>query len=256
VQNPLRFSAAVFSVFHTSFSEKLRLKILVFSAFRFLALYIYIKPIYMKATKDLVKRTDDSLIYVIRGQKVMLDEDLARIYGVETRRLNEQVKRNLDRFPKDFMFQVTEKEYEILMSQFATSSEEEHLKSQPKPSKKDSKALRSSAEETNLKSKFVTSGWGGRRKLPYVFTEHGTVMLASVLNSPKAVHASIQVVKAFVRLRELITNNKTLSKRLDELEENYDKQFAVVFDAIRRLMTPPPKEGDRKRIGYRRKSEE
>ncbi len=193
----------------------------------------------MNATKDLIKKTDDSLIYIIRGQKVMLDEDLARIYGVQTRRLNEQVKRNLARFPKDFMFQLTEKEHEILMSQIVTASsesKEEVLMSQIATSKKD--------------------GRGGRRKLPYVFTEHGTVMLASVLNSPKAVHASIQVVKAFVRLRELIANNKILSKRLDELEENYDKKFAVVFDAIRRLMAPPQKTGERKRVGYRRKNEE
>ena len=193
----------------------------------------------MNATKDLIKKTDDSLIYIIRGQKVMLDEDLARIYGVQTRRLNEQVKRNLARFPKDFMFQLTEKEHEILLSQIVTASsesKEEVLMSQIATSKKD--------------------GRGGRRKLPYVFTEHGTVMLASVLNSPKAVHASIQVVKAFVRLRELIANNKILSKRLDELEENYDKKFAVVFDAIRRLMAPPQKTGERKRVGYRRKNEE
>lgn len=174
----------------------------------------------MNATKDLIKKTDDSLIYSIRGHQVMLDEDLARIYGVSTARLNEQVKRNSSRFPGDFMFRLTEKEYQNLISQSATSSH------------------------------------GGRRKLPYVFTEHGTVMLASVLNSPKAVHASIQVVKAFVRLRELISANKTLSKRLDELEDNYDKKFAVVFDAIRRLMAPPAKETERKRVGYKRKDEE
>jgi hypothetical protein len=197
----------------------------------------------MNATKDLIKKTDDSLIYIIRGQKVMLDEDLARIYGVTTKRLNEQVKRNLDRFPKDFMFQLTEKEYELLRAQFANSNEEtENLKSQ--------------FATSSLRSQTVISSHGGRRKLPYVFTEHGTVMLASVLNSPKAVHASIQVVKAFVRLRELIANNKTLSKRLDELESDYDKKFAVVFDAIRRLMAPPVKSGERKKVGYRRKNED
>lgn len=188
----------------------------------------------MNATKDLVKKTDDSLIYTIRGHKVMLDEDLARIYGVDTRTLNQAVKRNENRFPKDFMFQLTEKEYDSLRSQFVISND----------------------QEDNLKSQPVTSsGRGGRRYMPYVFTEHGTVMLASVLNSPKAVHASIQVVKAFVRLRELITANKTLAKRLDELEDNYDKKFAVVFDAIRRLMEPPVKVGERKRIGYKRKDE-
>jgi len=202
----------------------------------------------MNATKDLVKKTDDSLIYTIRGHKVMLDEDLARIYGVTTTRLNEQVKRNLERFPKDFMFQLTEKEYESLRSQFAISNApEDNLRSQSVISKK---------EDKNLKSQSVTSsGRGGRRYMPYAFTEHGTVMLASVLNSPKAVHASIQVVKAFVRLRELITANKTLSKRLDELEDNYDKKFAVVFDAIRRLMSPPVKAAERKPLGYKRKDE-
>lgn len=212
----------------------------------------------MNAKKDTVKTTDDSLIYVIRGQKVMLDEDLARIYGVQTRRLNEQVKRNLGRFPKDFMFQLTEKEYENLMSQNATSSADSDLKSQSAVAK-DERQVKSqmvtSKSGEHLKSQNATSNWGGRRKLPYAFTEHGTVMLASVLNSPKAVHASIQVVKAFVRLRELITNNKTLSKRLDELEDKYDQQFAVVFDAVRKLMTPAAKESERKQIGYRRKGE-
>jgi hypothetical protein len=195
----------------------------------------------MNATKDLVKKTDDSLIYVIRGQKVMLDEDLARIYGVSTKRLNEQVKRNLVRFPKDFMFQLTEKEYDLLKSQFMILNE--------------TKKTASSSAIANLKSQIATSSWGGRRKLPYVFTEHGTVMLASVLNSPQAVHASIQVVKAFVRLRELMLANKDLAKQLSVLEERYDKQFAVVFDAIRQLMTGPQKP-ERKRVGYRRKNEE
>lgn len=190
----------------------------------------------MNATKDLIKKTDDSLIYVIRGQKVMLDEDLARIYGVGTKVLNQAVKRNQDRFPKDFMFQLTEKEYENLRSQIVTSSQ----------------------DDGNLKSQNATSsaGHGGRRVPPYAFTEHGTVMLASVLNSPKAVHASIQVVKAFVRLRELALASKDMAKKLDALEEKYDKQFAMVFDAVRRLMTGPQKSGERKRMGYRRKNEE
>lgn len=187
----------------------------------------------MNATKGNVKTTDDSLIYVIRGQKVMLDEDLARIYGVDTRTLNQAVKRNEARFPKDFMFQITEKEFDSLRSQFVISNE----------------------VEENLRSQSVTSnGRGGRRYMPYVFTEHGTVMLASVLNSPRAVHASIQVVKAFVRLRELMLANKDLAKKLDALEQKYDKQFAMIFDAVRKLMTGPPKP-ERNRVGYRRKDE-
>ncbi|HET6992393.1 MAG TPA: ORF6N domain-containing protein, partial [Bacteroidia bacterium] len=133
----------------------------------------------MKDALATISKTEDSMIYLIRGHKVMIDEDLARIYGVTTKRLNEQVKRNLDRFPKDFMFQLTEKEIISLRSQFATSNE----------------------------------GKGGRRYAPYVFTEHGAVMLASVLNSPVAIKASIQVVKAFVRLREMLIANKELAEK-------------------------------------------
>lgn len=135
----------------------------------------------------------------------MLDSDLAELYGVTTGRLNEQVSRNRERFPSDFAFQLTQQEFARLMSQIAISKK----------------------------------GRGGRRKLPYAFTEHGAVMLASVLNSPIAVQASIQVVRAFIRLRELLVSHKELAKRLDELEAKYDKQFAAVFEAIRQLMTPP-----------------
>lgn len=169
----------------------------------------------MKDTFATISKTEDSMIYLIRGHKVMLDEDMARIYGVTTKRLNEQVKRNSDRFPSEFMFKLNEKESISLRSQFATSKE----------------------------------GKGGRRYAPYVFTEHGAVMLASVLNSPIAIKASIQVVKAFVRLREMLIANKELAEKLDLLEQKYDKNFAVVFDAIRRLMNP--RVGRRKRIGYR-----
>lgn len=160
------------------------------------------------------------MIYVIRGHKVMLDQDLARIYGVTTSRLNEQVKRNISRFPPEFMFQLTENEYASLISQIATSKK----------------------------------GRGGRRKMPYVFSEHGAVMLASVLNSPVAVNASIAVVKAFVRLREMLASSRELAAKLNELEERYDGQFAVVFDAIRQLMDPPRE--PRKTVGYRRSFEE
>jgi len=135
----------------------------------------------------------------------MLDSDLAEIYGVETKVLNQAVKRNRDRFPEDFMFQLTNEEAEALRSQFVTSKK----------------------------------GRGGRRYAPYAFTEHGAVMLASVLNSTVAVHASIQVVRAFVRLREMLAAHKELARKLEELEKKYDKQFAVVFEAIRQLMEPP-----------------
>ncbi|MEX2138247.1 MAG: ORF6N domain-containing protein [Pirellulales bacterium] len=157
------------------------------------------------ATKLIIGERIERAIHVVRGEKVMLDSDLAALYGVTTARLNEQVRRNRDRFPSDFAFQLTQQEFARLMSQIATSKE----------------------------------GRGGRRKLPYAFTEHGAIMLASVLNSPIAVDASIQVVRAFIRLRELLVSNKVLVKRLDELEAQYDKQFAVVFEAIRQLMSPP-----------------
>lgn len=154
-------------------------------------------------------------IHVIRDQRVMLDADLARLYGVTTKRLNEQVKRNRRRFPADFMFQLSPEEVANLKSQIATSS--------PR--------------------------WGGRRKLPNAFTEHGAVMLASVLNSPIAVEASVQVVRAFVQLRSMLAAHAELARKLGELERKYDAQFRVVFDAIRELMQPPTPE--RKRIGFR-----
>jgi len=151
----------------------------------------------------------DQLIFVVRGQRVILDSDLARLYGVTTARLNEQVKRNLDRFPLDFMFQLTKDEWVSLISQIATSK----------------------------------SGRGGRRKLPSAFTEHGAVMAANALNSPVAVRASIAVVRAFVRLRQLLVSHEELARKLDALEKKFEKhdvQFRVVFDAIRQLMVPPP----------------
>jgi hypothetical protein len=144
-------------------------------------------------------------ILLIRGQKVMLDSDLAELYGVATKRFNEQAKRNLNRFPIDFMFQLNEEETEVLRSQFATSK----------------------------------TGRGGRRYFPYVFTEQGVAMLSSILNSEQAIEVNILIMRAFVKLREMIVSNKDLARRLDELENKYDKQFKIVFEAIRQLMTPP-----------------
>jgi hypothetical protein len=158
-------------------------------------------------------------ILVIRGERVMLDADLAVLYGVDTKRLNEQVRRNKERFPEDFMFQLTDEEFNCLRSQFATSNN--------------------------------PAGRGGRRHLPYVFTEHGAIMAASVLNTPLAVAASVQVVRAFVKLREMISTHKDLATKLENLEKKYDSQFKMVFDAIRQLMTPP--ESKKKRaIGFGR----
>ena len=162
-------------------------------------------------------------ILVIRGHKVLLDADLAALYGVETRRLNEQVKRNVDRFPEDFMFQLTAQEFENLKSQFATSNR----------------------------------GWGGKRKLPFVFTEHGALMSASVLNSQKAIEMSILVVRAFVKLRSLIATHRQLAARLDELEHKlstHDQKIGVLFDAIRELMAhPKPKK--KEIIGFARRED-
>lgn len=159
-------------------------------------------------------------ILVLRGQKVMLDSDLAAAYGVAVKRLNEAVRRNAGRFPPDFMFQLSKQEYDNLKSQFATSR-----------------------------------SWGGRRTAPNAFTEHGAVMLAAVLNNPVAVEASIQVVRAFVRLRQLIQSNEKLRRKLARIEtklHDHDERFAVVFDAIRQLMDDEDDDdrSRRKRIGF------
>lgn len=145
-------------------------------------------------------------IMVIRGQRVLLDSDLAALYEVETRRLNEQIKRNMGRFPVDFMFQLTAEEFE------------------------------------NLKSQFATSSWGGRRKLPLAFTEHGAIMAASVLNSDRAVEMSVYVVRAFVQLRAVLLDHKVLADKLAALERrvsHHDNSLAEVIDAIRALMAQP-----------------
>jgi cell division septum initiation protein DivIVA len=145
-------------------------------------------------------------ILVVRGQRVILDADLAQLYEVETRRLNEQIKRNSSRFPADFMFQLTKDEVQ------------------------------------NLKSQFATSSWGGRRKLPLVFTEHGAIMAAAVLNSDRAVEMSVYVVRAFVQLRDLLSSHKALAQKLDQLERrvaHHDNSLAEIVEAIRALMAQP-----------------
>lgn len=148
----------------------------------------------------------ESRIFLIRGEKVMLDVDLADLYEVETRALVQAVKRNITRFPGDFMFQLTQEEFDGLRSQFVTS----------KP-----------------------GGRGGRRYLPYAFTEQGVAMLSSVLRSERAILVNIEIMRAFVRLRQMLASNAELARKLEALETKYDAQFKVVFDAIRELMTPP-----------------
>ena len=168
----------------------------------------------------------ESAIYLLRGQRVMLDSDLAAIYGVSTRQLNQQLKRNRSRFPDDFAFQLSAEEFRNLKSQIATSS---------------------------LMSQSVTSsGHGGRRKLPWAFTEHGALMLASVLNSEVAVQASVRVVRAFVKLREMIAANAQLAAKLEELErrfDSHDEAIANLFATLKQLVEPS--EAPKKReIGF------
>lgn len=158
-------------------------------------------------------------IYLFRGKKVMIDSHLAELYGVQTKVLVQAVKRNIDRFPEDFMFQLTKDEFDTLRSQFVTSNERR----------------------------------GGRRYLPYAFTEQGIAMLSSVLYSKRAIRVNIQIMRAFVRLREMIISHKELAKKLEALEKRYDAQFKVVFDAIRQLMAPPEK--PHRKIGFHREKE-
>lgn len=155
-------------------------------------------------------------ILLVRGQKVMLDEDLATLYEVQVKVLNQAVRRNIDRFPEDFMFQLTDEEFANLRSQIVT----------------------------------LKTGRGQHRKYPpYAFTEQGVAMLSSVLRSKRAVQVNIEIMRAFVRLRQMLASNAELARKLAALENKYDAQFKVVFDAIRELMSPPP--AKRRRIGFR-----
>ncbi|SFP81423.1 ORF6N domain-containing protein [Parafilimonas terrae] len=155
-------------------------------------------------------------IYLIRGQKVMLDRDLAEMYGVETRILNQAVKRNRERFPKDFMFQLNNKESE------------------------------------NLKSQIVISSWGGSRKLPFAFTEQGVAMLSSVLNSAVAIQVNIRIIRIFTKMREMLLTNKDILLKLEKLEKDVTtskQDIANIFEALKQLLTPPAEK--RIRIGFK-----
>lgn len=156
-------------------------------------------------------------ILLIRGQKVLLDRDLAELYGVETKVLNQAVKRNIARFPSDFMFQLSVEELNEWRSQFVTS---------------------------------IGNARMGMRRPPFAFSEQGVAMLSSVLRSDRAVAVNIEIMRAFVRLRGMLASNAALAQHLSELEQKYDKQFRVVFDAIRQLMTPPQSH-PKGRIGFR-----
>jgi hypothetical protein len=162
------------------------------------------------------------LIRSVRGHRVILDADLARIYGVETKRLNEQCRRNLDRFPEDFAFRPTRAEWAALTSQDASSSRNPDLKSQ------------------NATSSFAH---GGRRKLPLAFTEHGALMAANVLNSPRAVAMSVYVIRAFIKMREDLAANAAILKRLAEIDKTllvHDSALRDIYQKIRPLLEPPP----------------
>ncbi len=152
-------------------------------------------------------------IYMLRGHKVMLDGDLAELYGVEVKHLKRQVRRNISRFPEDFMFELWKEEYDSLRSHFGTLKRGEHVK-----------------------------------YLPYAFTEQGVAMLSSVLNSERAIHVNIAIMRAFVKLREMLATHKDLARKLNEMEKKYDAQFRVVFDAIRQLMAQP--EPKKRKIGF------
>ncbi len=169
-----------------------------------------------------VPRHIEPRIHLIRGQKVMLDVDLAALYGVEVRALNQAVARNVERFPADFMFQLVTTEVAALKSQSVISKEE--------------------GEATK-------PGRGGRRSLPHAFTEQGVAMLSSVLRSRRAILVNVEIMRAFVRLRQMLASNADLARKLDELEKKYDAQFRVVFDAIRALMTPPSPT-ERRPVGF------
>jgi len=157
-------------------------------------------------------------IYLIRNQKVMLDSDLADLYQVETKRLNEQVRRNLKRFPEDFMFQLTEKEFE------------------------------------NLKSQFATSSWGGKRKLPYVFTEQGVAMLSGILNSDRAIAVNIQIMRIFTRIRQMLADNTDLRLDIEKIKsklDNQDKNMEIVFRYLDELLEKKDNPIERNKIGYK-----
>ena len=211
----------------------------------------------MSETKSIVPTMRiERMILLIRGQKVILDADLAALYGVDTGALNRAVKRNVERFPEDFMFQLSDEEWEFLICQIGISNGAGSKKTVGLKKETAIAAGMADSRVSDLKCQNGASktGRGGRRHLPYVFTEQGVAMLSSVLHSTRAVAVNIEIMRAFVRLRQWLSSHKDLSRRLDALEAKYDTQFKVVFDAIRELMTPPEKQ--RRRIGFRADKEE
>ena len=175
------------------------------------------------------------LVFFVRGEKVMLDADLATLYGVDTGALNRAVKRNIGRFPADFMFQLTDEDWANLKCQIGISS----------PA--------GAVSNRGIRSRIVTSSsHGGRRALPYAFTEQGIAMLSSVLRSQRAVEVNIAIMRTFVQLRRLMDSNRDLARKIEAMEKKYDEQFAVVFDAIKRLIAEDRAQTARpkRRIGF------
>jgi hypothetical protein len=171
----------------------------------------------MKGGDLLPQELVESKILLLRDKKVMLDRDLAVLYGVTTSNLNKAVNRNLERFPEDFMLQMTTDEFK------------------------------------NLKFHFGISSWGGTRKLPYAFTENGVAMLSTVLNSKRAITVNIQIMRTFTKLREMLATHKDLARKIEDMEKKYDHQFKVVFDAIKQLLEPPVK--SKRKVGFLREKE-
>lgn len=170
-----------------------------------------------KLARQVMEETIQKKIIFLRGHRVLMDQDLAQLYGVTVKRLNEQVKRNLQRFPKDFMFQISASEYGFLRSQIAT------------------------LEKNYGRGKHL-------KYLPHAFTEQGVAMLSGVLNSPRAIDVNIAIMRTFVKLRHLLESHKELRQKIEEMEQKYDGQFKVVFEAIRQLLSPPEK--PKRRIGF------
>ncbi len=186
-----------------------------------------------KATKRvsaiLLPEKIEPLVFHLRREKVLFDADLAELYGVTTSNLNKAVKRNISRFPEDFMFQLSEEEWENLKSQNATSS----------------------ASPSLLFQSGTSKARGGRRTRPYAFTEQGVAMLSSVLHSPRAVEVNIAIMRTFVQLRRLMDSNKLLAEKIEKLEKKYDENFSIVFDAIRQLIAADSK--PKREVGFHAK---
>jgi hypothetical protein len=197
-------------------------------------------------------RLIEPLILTLRGQKVILDADLAGLYGVQTKALNQAVKRNADRFPGDLMFQLTAQEWSNLKSQIVTSSLQAVQEDKVACLRSQLVTLNRGESDAANRSQIVTGSHGGRRKLPVAFTEHGAMMAAMVLNSSEAVAMSLFVIRAFVRMREQFAANAAILKRLAEIDKTlleHDQALGLIWEQLQPLLAPPP-DPPRRRIGF------